>query len=267
MLSPIAAILVCIVGFVGYYNWRVTGSPVVFPHFIEQRMYFTTPVFLWQHETPPRTYANPQFDDFITILCQPHQTGWDSAVGQFWWKVTEFLAVFSGARSFVPVSSDTLVLGDRHVRLLLIQFALSRDRSVIVVFTMRTMLRPLQQLSMYCDAGNAPHAGLAVPRDANWHWIDAAGRAFSLLIGPAISFTRSCPNRIRFLDCFHRHYLLVLAITVFALVILRLGSLRIVLPTRRSWAISSCEIVLLFLSYCKHVRSKGISTPILPCRG
>jgi hypothetical protein len=37
----------------------------------------------------------------------------------------------------------------------------------------------------------------------------------------------------------------VLAITVFALVILRLGSLRIALPARRSWAISSCEIVLL----------------------
>src|SRR6266436_5916467 len=69
VLSPIAAILVCIVGFVGYYNWRVTRSPAVFPHFIEQRMYFTTAVFLWQHEKQPRTYANPQFDDFTTISC------------------------------------------------------------------------------------------------------------------------------------------------------------------------------------------------------
>ena len=37
IVLPLVAILACAAGFIGYYNWRVTGSPVVFPHFIEEQ--------------------------------------------------------------------------------------------------------------------------------------------------------------------------------------------------------------------------------------
>jgi len=97
---------------------------------------------------------------------------------------------------------------------------------------MRTMLRPLQQLSMYClNAGNAPHAGLRFRGMPIGIGLTRLVVLFSFLIGPVYFVHTIVSESDRFWIGFHRHYLLVLAITVFALVILRLGSLRIVLPT------------------------------------
>ena len=247
VLSPIAAILVCIVGFVGYYNWRVTRSPAVFPHFIEQRMYFTTPVFLWQHEMPPRTYANPQFDDFYhNFMPSLYHTGWDSAVGQFWWKATEFWQFFLGPALSIPFLALPWLAGDRHIRLLLIQFALSAIGLWVVVFYHAHYAAPLAAtLYLLLMQGMRHMRGWRFRGRAIGVGLTRLVVLFSLLIGPVYFVHTIVSESNSVLDWLHRHYLVVLAITVFALVILRLGSLRIVLPTRRSWAISSCEFVLL----------------------
>src|SRR6266478_68594 len=85
-------------------EFRRPRDPIIFPHFIEQRMYFTTPVFLWGHDQPRRTYANPQFDDFYNnFMPSLYQTGWDQAVSQFWWKATEFWQFFLGPALSIPL--------------------------------------------------------------------------------------------------------------------------------------------------------------------
>jgi hypothetical protein len=249
VLSPIAAILVCVVGFVGYYNWRVTASPLVFPHFIEQRMYFTTPVFLWQHETPPRIYANPQFDDFYhNFMPSLYQTSWDSGVGQFWWKSTEFWQFFLGPALSIPFLAIPWLLSHRQIRLLLIQFALSAIGLWIVVFYHAHYAAPLAA-TLYVLMMQA------MRRMRGWR---CRGRAigigltrlivlFSLLIGPVYFVHTIISESNSFFDWFHRHSIVALAVTVFGLVILRLVSRRSVPSVGRSWAISSCEIVLLVL--------------------
>ena len=84
IVLPIAAILACAAGFIAFYNWRVTGSPVVFPHFIEQRE-ITTAIFLWQHDKPLIAYPNPQFDDFYhNFLPSLYQPGWPAAIELLW---------------------------------------------------------------------------------------------------------------------------------------------------------------------------------------
>jgi len=83
IVLPIVAILACAAGFIGYYNWRVTGSPVVFPHFIEEQK-ITTAIFLWQHDKPPIHYSNPQFEDFYhNFLPNLYQASWAAAAGQW----------------------------------------------------------------------------------------------------------------------------------------------------------------------------------------
>ncbi len=62
---PLALMLACCVGFLGYWNWGVTSNPLVFPYFIELRDYTTTPVFLWQKARPPHTFSNQQFEYFF----------------------------------------------------------------------------------------------------------------------------------------------------------------------------------------------------------
>jgi hypothetical protein len=252
ILAPIALILVCVVGFVGYYNSRVTGSPIIFPHFIEQRMYFTTPVFLWQQDGPRRTYANPQFDDFYNrFMPSLYQTGWDQAVGQFWWKATEFWQFFLGPALSIPFLALPRLLGDRRIRLLLLQAALSVIELWVVVFYHAHYAAPLAATTFLLLM-------LGMRRMCSWRFRGHAIGVgltrlivlFSLLIGP-VYFVHTVVSESHF-DSFRRHYAPVLALTVCVLIVLRLAS-RLALPSGRSWAISFCEftlVVLLLLQLC-----------------
>ncbi len=176
VFAPIAMILLCVVGFVGYYNSRVTGSPIIFPHFIEQRMYFTTPVFLWGHDQPRRTYANPQFDDFYNnFMPSLYQTGWDQAVGQFWWKATEFWQFFLGPALSIPflapqnspVASAGCALRDRTLGRCVLPRALCRTTRSEHIFAL--------------DARNAPHARLVFARTRDRRCVDEDNRALQLI--------------------------------------------------------------------------------------
>jgi len=64
VLAPLAVILLLTIGFIGYYNWRVTGSVLLFPHVLNSRTYRSTGLFLWDQPMQPLTYHNQQFEDF-----------------------------------------------------------------------------------------------------------------------------------------------------------------------------------------------------------
>jgi hypothetical protein len=50
--------------FVGYYNWRATGNPALFPYSVNEKAYVSTPTMFWQKAREPLHYLNPQFDGF-----------------------------------------------------------------------------------------------------------------------------------------------------------------------------------------------------------
>jgi hypothetical protein len=64
VFAPLAAVLTLTVTFVGYYNWRVTGNALLFPHVLNSRTYRSTGLFLWERPKPPISYHNQQFEDF-----------------------------------------------------------------------------------------------------------------------------------------------------------------------------------------------------------
>jgi len=64
VILPAAAVLVAGVGFVGYYNWRTTGSPRIFAMSLNQKFYDSSAIFIWETPGPPMPHNNPQFDDF-----------------------------------------------------------------------------------------------------------------------------------------------------------------------------------------------------------
>src|SRR6266481_5174946 len=66
VLAPLALVLVLTTAFMGYYNWRLTGSPLLMPHVLNTRTYHTTGLFLWNHKKPEMHYRNQQFEDFYT---------------------------------------------------------------------------------------------------------------------------------------------------------------------------------------------------------
>ena len=64
VFSPLALVLVLTAAFMGYYNWRLTGNPLLLPHVLNTRTYHTTGLFLWDHKKPEMHYHNQQFEDF-----------------------------------------------------------------------------------------------------------------------------------------------------------------------------------------------------------
>jgi len=255
VLAPIAVILLCIVGFVGYYNSRVTGSALVFPHFIEQRMYFTTPVFLWEHDLPRRTYANPQFDDFYNnFMPSLYQTGWDQAVGQFWWKATEFWQFFLGPALTIPFLALPWLLGDRWIRVLLLQAALSAIGLWVVVFYHAHYAAPLAVTTyLLLMLGMHRTRGWRVRGHAVGVALTRLIALFSFFIGFVYFVASIMSESNSHFDFLYRHPVIVLAAAVCALMIFRLICWRTIPAAGRSWAISSCEfafLVLLMLQIC-----------------
>src|SRR5713101_5430885 len=64
VFAPLAVVLTFTIGFIGYYNWRLTGNAFLFPHALNSRTYRTTGLFLWDHPKEPLEYRNHQFEDF-----------------------------------------------------------------------------------------------------------------------------------------------------------------------------------------------------------
>jgi hypothetical protein len=59
VVAPLAAVLALMCAGLGYYLYRVTGSPVRMPYQIERQTYGVAPYMLWQHVRPEPTYNNP----------------------------------------------------------------------------------------------------------------------------------------------------------------------------------------------------------------
>jgi len=255
-----AAVLACAAGFIAYYNWRVTGSPLVFPHFIEQRE-ITTAIFLWQHDKPPIPYANPQFDDFYhNFLPSLYQASWPAAEGQWWYKSTDFWEFFLGPALSIPFLALPWVLKEPRKRLLFAQVVLSALGLWVVVYyhahyaapLMATafvlMMQCLRALRRFHFLGRA--VGVALTRLVV---------LFSLLVGP-IYFAQSVISQpSAFFEWLHRHALLPLGVSLLALLLLRIATWRAVRTARRpAWLPASLEFLLvavIVLQLCEMQRN------------
>jgi hypothetical protein len=248
ILLPAALILGCFAGFVGYYNHRLTGSVLVFPHFIEEKM-ITTAVFLWQHDKPPIVYSNPQFDDFYhNFLPSLYQTSWPAAVGQWWYKSTDFWEFFLGPALSIPFLALPWVLMERKNRLLFAQVVLSGLGLWAVVYYHAHYAAPLMAavfvLLMLCMRSLARlrvlgrSVGVALTRLIV---------LFSLLIGPVYFAQSSIPEPSASFEWLHRHSAAVLAASVLVLILSRLAwpAIRTPVAGWRTWPGASFEFLLV----------------------
>ena len=245
VLAPTGAVLVCAIGFVVYYNWRLTGNPVVFPHFLEDRM-ITSAVFLWQHDKPPIAYANPQFDDFYhNFLPSLYEASWPAAVGQLWYKSTEFWEFFLGPALSIPFLALPWIVKDKRNRLLFAQFVLSVVGVWIIVYFHAHYAAPLMAtlfvLLMECMRrlrgfrllGHAVGVGLT-----------RLIVLFSLLIGP-VYFADAEFFHGAF-EWLNRHADAALLLSLVVLVLVRVGSaITSRVMTRSSWLMASCELLVM----------------------
>jgi hypothetical protein len=248
IVLPAAAIVLCAAGFVGFYNARVTGSPTVFPHFIEQKM-ITTAVFLWQHDKPPIPYANPQFEDFYhNFLPSLYQASWPAAIGQWWYKAQDFWEFFLGPALSIPFLALPWILKKPRNWLLLIQVTLSAFGLWVIVYYHAHYAAPLMAalfvLLMQCMAVlwrlrlfDRP-IGVALTRMIV---------LFSVLIGPIYFLQTVVAQPSALFEWLHRHPVLPLLIALVGLSALRLASMLSGRPANCQWRLLGATFEFLLI--------------------
>jgi hypothetical protein len=125
---------ICVIGILGgafmaYYNWRGTGSALVFPYALNEKTYFSTPSFSWQKMGLPLQYANPQFEQFYNVGMRQYwlQSGvnsWSKAVSKAGYIVLISVFFYLWPQLLVSLLVLGRVLRDRRVRFLMLQIAL-----------------------------------------------------------------------------------------------------------------------------------------------
>ncbi len=129
IVLPFCAVWLCCGTFMGYYNWRLTGNPLLFPEVLNERMYASSPEFIWQKLGPALHYRNAQFETIYN--------GWTR---DYWAKnrvdsipnaarhagivLVKFIYFFLWPELCIPLLALPWILRDRRIRFLNIQMAL-----------------------------------------------------------------------------------------------------------------------------------------------
>jgi hypothetical protein len=125
VLLPLAALLFLLAVFMGYYNWRLTESPLLFPHRLNVRTYDTAPVFVWGHVKPPRQYNNQQLVDFYVDWEREEYPGTFAGFKTAsWLKVTRYSSAFFWMGLLLALPGLPFALRNGRIRLLVITFFL-----------------------------------------------------------------------------------------------------------------------------------------------
>ena len=137
VFAPLAIVLLLTAGFMGYYNWRLTGNAFLFPYVLNSRTYQTAGLFLWDHPKEPLHYHNQQFEDFYT--------GWEREEYQHTWqdvwqvtaeKLTRGGSTYFWCGALLLLPGLPFVLFDRKMRLPLLIFLIGTAGFLVLIWSM-----------------------------------------------------------------------------------------------------------------------------------
>ena len=131
VVLPISAVAALTVAFLGYYNWRGTGDPLLFPYTLNDRTYLSTPPFVWQSLEPPRHYTAPQLDAVYNLWARPF---WTRTRFAFHLRTVKFLYFFLWPDLCLLLLALPCFLRQRKYRFLLIQFLFCFAGTLMVVW-------------------------------------------------------------------------------------------------------------------------------------
>ena len=137
VLAPFAVVLVLTLVFMGYYNWRLTGNAMLFPHVLNTRTYRTTGLFLWDHAKPPMQYHNQQFEDFYNGWeRENYQNTWPDV-----WRVSAEKLIRGGSTYFwwgalLLLPGLPFAVCDRKMRLPVLLFLLGAAGFFVLIWSM-----------------------------------------------------------------------------------------------------------------------------------
>ena len=144
VVAPLAVLTVLLAGFVGYYNWRLTGNALLMPHVLNTRTYHTTGLFLWQPQKPPLHYHNPEMEFFYNSWARnQYNRTWDDVRSASQEKLENYSEVFFWPGAFPLLFCLPLLFRDRRTRLLLVTLLLNALGLFAVVWSLPHYAAPV----------------------------------------------------------------------------------------------------------------------------
>ncbi len=123
LILPLICILMFSIAFIGYYNWRVTQNPLLFPHTLDDNLHQSVSSFVWGEIKSPLQYANHQFDGFYNHWTRnQYNRTWADFQRISLLKFSRFQVFFLGTALIVPLLALPWIFFDRRMRFLLWQF-------------------------------------------------------------------------------------------------------------------------------------------------
>ncbi|MGA9815152.1 MAG: hypothetical protein WBQ64_20385 [Terriglobales bacterium] len=144
VVIPIVLVLAATGAGMGYYYWRVTGSPFRMTYQVNRETYATAPYFLWESPRPEPVYRHAvmrdfyrwelaRFEEYHTLGGAAYRT-WDKLVGS--WKF------YCGPLFTIPLLAFPWILGDRKMRFPLLAGAFFLLGLVVETWTMPHYVAP-----------------------------------------------------------------------------------------------------------------------------
>jgi hypothetical protein len=116
--APLLAILMGTAAFMGYYNWRTTGNPLLMPHTLNTRTYHSAGMFLWQHATIEKQYRNEQFEEFYNDWERNnYRNTWADVRRVSWEKIQRYSSAYLWLGLLLILPALPFALRDRKMRL------------------------------------------------------------------------------------------------------------------------------------------------------
>jgi hypothetical protein len=141
---PLAIMLVITVAFTAYYNYRLTGNPLLFPHVLSMRTYHSESPLIWGHLNPPLHYNNAPFERFFNEMLRKEYTpGWSNAWGVLELKANLFAQAYLWPGTLLLLPFVPLALLSRKLRLLVVTLAVVIAGSLVLVWSNPHYLAPV----------------------------------------------------------------------------------------------------------------------------
>ncbi len=148
LVLPLCGVAVLCAAFVAYYNWRGTGSPLLFPYAVNEKTYVSTPTLFWEKARAPWHYMNPQFEAFYndwmrTQWLEGRVDGVGQAMRHLGLSIVKVVYFFLWPELCVPLLALPWILRDRRIRFLVVAVAFSFFGFLFVPWTQAHYAAPL----------------------------------------------------------------------------------------------------------------------------
>ena len=127
IVLPLCGVMFLCVCFMGYYNFRLTGQPSLFPYVLNVRSHFAVPQLMWGKTSAPFHFQNSQFNDYYnhwwpTVAWshgRPDSVGHLALASRI--NIWEMIVFYAYPEFLIAVLATPWILRDRRMRLPIVQ--------------------------------------------------------------------------------------------------------------------------------------------------